>query len=580
MAGFILASVAAFDPGRIDRLDATQRAAGFQKCTDVTHAGWRLIVYQPLCDAPAAVHARADGVLMACAGYLIYRGASGEAALRAMSRDQEQGTVDEAKLFGHYALICRAPGGWRLEGDALGGFKIYHDVQRRIFSNMFLSVFEAQHSVSIDVQGFYEYLWQGVVNGPHSFIGEVRSLGPQIRLSLKADGVHEQHVSPPDWLRPDMSGYGLDELVLHCGGRMMDAMGALVGQFGGRLNTALSGGFDSRLILAALLAHGARPHLFSYGRQRDHDRRVAARTAHALGLDLEGIDKSQVPFLTPGAYRDHLARSLVVFDGWKPTGIFDNGSDMHDRIHRLTGMGAIINGSGGECLRNFFYLPDGRYTLDQLVSTFYSTYAPAACTDAFDERAYRGALVRQLSIDLGAPADRPLPRSMIELAYPLFRLRYWSSRDMAVNQRFGWAYYPFLQPQMIAGTATIPLRFKTHGRLEARMIRALNSRLAAQTSDYGFSFDRPVPGRYRVKMLATYLRPTSMRRYSYRLRYALPRRRPYYLRADYLGAFIDPSLPHVSALVHPGRLHDEDAFNRAATVEYLLAWHRDRQTAA
>ncbi|RME68242.1 MAG: hypothetical protein D6782_01420 [Alphaproteobacteria bacterium] len=577
MAGFILASTTAYDRATLDRLDATQQSAGFRKSLDRTIAGWRLMVYAPLSDAPAHVYERADGTVLACAGYLIYRGESGAAALGRMLADEDAGTISAADIYGHYALVRGDRDGWRLQNDMLGGFKIYHDASRRIFSNMFLSVFEALPDADIDPQGFYEYLWLGVSNGTRTFIAGLRSLPPYVALMIGPAGIAQRHRAPPDWMAPDMAGCSMDELVVHYGGQMMAVMGALAGQFGDRINTALSGGFDSRLILAALLAHGVRPRLFSYGRARDHDRRVAERTARAMGLALEAIDKSQLPKLSPAAYDAHIARNLVVFDGWKPTGIFDNGSDFDDRIHRLAQVGAIINGSGGECLRNFFYLPDRRYSLEDLVSTFYSTHAPWACTDAFDEAAYRAALTAQLGRDLDLPAGCPLPRTAVELAYPLFRVRYWSARDMAVNQRFGWAYYPFLQPQLIAGTPTIPLRFKTHGRLEARIIRALSPRLAVQPSDYGFAFDAPVPWRYRAKMLFTYLRPPWARRYSYRVRYALPRPRPYYLKAPYLGRFVDPALPAVSTFVHPRRLHDEDAFNRAATVEYLLAWHKARR---
>lgn len=579
MAGFILASTAALDAKRLACLDRTQQQAGFQKQFDRSAHGWRLLVYAPLQPAPACVHQRADGAVLACAGHLIYRGQSGEAALATMLSDQDRDAVDAEELFGHYALLRGDGKGWRLDGDALGGFKIYHDTGQTIYSNMFLSVFEAMPDPCVDVQGFYEYLWQGVVNGPGSFIAGLRSVPPQRRLFFDEQGVREQVLPAPNWLAPDLSACSMDELVMHCGRQFMRAMGALATQFGDRLNTALSGGFDSRLILAALLAQQVRPKLFSYGRQRDQDRRVAVRTAKALGLELKAIDKSQVPRLSVEAYERHMARNLVVFDGWKPTGIFDNGSDLEDRLQRLQGVGAIINGSGGECLRNFFYLPDRSYALDDLVSTFYATYAPAACTSEWDEHSYRAALIAQMRRDLGVTAEGKLPRALIELAYPLFRVRYWSSRDMAVNQRFGWAYYPFLQPQIFAGTATIALRFKTHGRLEARMIRALSPRLAAQASDYGFSFDQPVPWRYRAKMLLTYLRPPALRRYAYRIRYALPRRRPYYLKADYLSRFIDPAMPHVSQWVRPDKLHDEDAFNRAATVEYLLTWHRTRRLA-
>ena len=49
--------------------------------------------------------------------------------------------------------------------------------------------------------------------------------------------------------------------------------------FGNRVTSALSGGYDSRLILAMLRRHGVAPHLFVYGNAGDQDVRLATAIA-------------------------------------------------------------------------------------------------------------------------------------------------------------------------------------------------------------------------------------------------------------------------------------------------------------
>lgn len=353
----------------------------------------------------------------------------------------------------------------------------------------------------------------------------------------------------------------------------------MVSAFGGRIKSALSGGYDSRLIAAGLLSLDCDPQLYVYGKPDDPDRRIASELAEKFQLNFRAVEKPQVT--DPGVgYAAHIATKLVVYDGLYPEGLFDNAVDMPDRINRLGESDILLIGSGGEALRNFFYLPDGRYTPDQIVSTFYSGYDPSACTGAFDESAYRRAIAAQLAHDLGVDAELPMDRKFVEAAYPLFRVRYWSTREIAVNQRFGWTYYPYLDDQMIGGTASIPIRLKTHGRLEASMIRNLHPGMAAVNSDYGFNFASDPPLNYRVKMLATYLRPTGIRRYTYRVKNRRMQPRESWQNDNYLGRLIDLDLPGLKEHLNVAKLNDAQAYNRAATVEYLMRWHRDRRSEA
>jgi asparagine synthase (glutamine-hydrolysing) len=94
--------------------------------------------------------------------------------------------------------------------------------------------------------------------------------------------------------------------------------------------------------------------------------------------------------------------------------------------------------------------------------------------------------------------------------------------------------------------------------------------MAKYPSSYGYRFCDPPPLRHRAKTWLTLFRPPSLRRYSYRLRFASRRQRPPFLAPERLGTLMDRSMPYMHRYFRIDRLHDPDALNRVATMEYIF----------
>src|SRR3546814_15196772 len=84
-------------------------------------------------------------------------------------------------------------------------------------------------------------------------------------------------------------------------------------------------------------------------------------------------------------------------------------------------------------------------TARQLVQSFYARYDQRAMTERFDAADYENAVARAIMRAIGAEGAR-LTRRQVELAYPLFRARYWTARDVPLNQGFGVYLPPFMWP--------------------------------------------------------------------------------------------------------------------------------------
>jgi len=120
----------------------------------------------------------------------------------------------------------------------------------------------------------------------------------------------------------------------------------------GKISLTLTGGLDSRTILAALLHLGIKPGTFSYGNPFSGDVITAKKVAHACGLN----------------YKNHFVKPSVKWFANLADEIVDKGNSIA-HIHRAHRLFAVANTSsnepdneilfggymGGELIRNFFY---------------------------------------------------------------------------------------------------------------------------------------------------------------------------------------------------------------------------------
>ncbi len=340
---------------------------------------------------------------------------------------------------------------------------------------------------------------------------------------------------------------------------------------GDRVGCALSGGYDSRLILACLRRHGVRPRVYVYGSAAESDVVLASEIARKEGFPLAVIDKSDQPMIRPEEFPATAHRNFLAHDGYGWGGIFQNDAEIAESARRVHGNAIAFNGGGGEIFRNFFYLPDREYTIRELLWSFYSQFDPAICTDIFDSTSYYGGLERKV-VDLLGTDEQRLPRPAVEGIYHSFRGRSWDGKVDSICGRYGFTAMPYLERATTEHASALRLPWKNHGAYEAELIRRADLRLAQCPSNYGHDFARPPPLSRRVTDYATYLRPPRLRRYTYRLRYW--RRQagdwPGYLARAYRDAVLPGDTMQTRRLFHLERVADADQLSRILSLEYAL----------
>jgi asparagine synthase (glutamine-hydrolysing) len=473
-----------------------------------------------------------------------------------------------SEVMGHYAAVVKRDARTEIKLDSFGGYHLFYDPDARIVASSFYAICSALPSLTLSRQSAYEYVFNGVVSGNDTLFSEVKLAPIQATIVV---GPHTLEVVRPRLpvtraFSPARRDSSLRESIA-----LLDRYFAVVASnFGDRVRCALSGGYDSRLILAFLRRHGITPSVYVYGGAQEQDVLLAQEIARGEDFTLDVVDKDDRPIIPPIEFIDTAHRNFLATDGYGYAGIFHNGAETEELAHRVYGNTIAINGGGGEIFRNFFYLGNRTYMIREILWSFYSRFDPATCTAVFDSETYYRSLEKKV-MDLLATDEQRLPRPTVEWLYHSFRCRAWDGKVDSIAGRYGFTAMPYLERSITEHASALPLHWKNHGAYEAELIRRIDSRLAGYRSNYGHDFGRPPPSSRRLSDYWTYLRPPWLRRYTYRLRHF--RRsgdRPGYLASSYRDAVLPGGATIMSRLLRVEDVVDHTQYARILSLEYAL----------
>ncbi|MFZ5913040.1 MAG: hypothetical protein ACOY17_02330 [Pseudomonadota bacterium] len=543
---------------------------GFTLADSRRFKDWNLSFYTRIGRQNSAFYDRGEAGFIGVAGSMIFDGLTGEEAAAALFDSFDGITVDWRRTHGGFTVIMQKFGRLFVFGDRLGLNKIYLDTAGNCVSNSFLSVLEQIGRCTPDPVGAHIYAWLSLIYGDRTFISEIRPASPN-SLIEPGKTLNIRQLSLP--IDRSLADWPLDEaqsaeFFLE---RLRKLFAIFARSFKGRVNCSLSGGYDSRFVMCLLLDAGIKPSLYVYGAPSDPDVIIAKELAAIAGQEIEWVHKEAASLPAMQEWPDQLDAVSFALDGWTNGGIITQGiSDLATRLSRSQDDQVLMLGTAGEIFRNFFYLPDRAISLERFIRAMYCRFDPAAFGPDFSVGDYRAALRDDVQSVTGVTSDR-MDRRQIEMIYPLLRARYMFGRDMVINQRFGWSFSPFLEPAIFEGAHNLPLKFKTLGNLESRMIRMLNPQLAACPSAYGHSFTEPTPIASKLRYyVQDHYRPLWLREKSYRFQHRKPENLPAILQGGYLKSIIDPEYPFMRRLFNLARVYDAGAMNRITTMEYLL----------
>jgi asparagine synthetase B (glutamine-hydrolysing) len=544
--------------------------AGFAPATERRFPGWRLLHHQPIAGGPLGVLGDGDD-WVAVAGTMVVDGRIGQPALARLLDSFDPLKPDWSRLGGQFVAVQARHGRVFLFTDYLGGLQLFHNAPLTMLSTSLLAAVAALPRVSFDPQGLDEFAFNVVPIGDDTVLKELKTLGPERMLELTPAGATP--IPAPRPLPGAAEAMPLGERLERHQAALHAIVGPHVRAFADHIQCPLSGGLDSRLLLAALRREGARPSVYVYGPPGSADVTIAQAVGAAQGFPVTWINKEAAP-IAPDAFPDQVARNFVEWDGLPNFGVlFDNGGHAAAREARHAGGALAASGGAGEVYRDFFYLPDRPLSARTVARSFFARFARRDATAAFEPELFLDRIARKIAVALGThDPDAALPRGVIEQAYPRVRSRALFGREISLEARQGAYLMPFLDQRVVGEALRLPMRLKQAGRFEAALLTALDPSLAREPSAYGHHFAEPPSRRHRFGEWSTRIRPAWLRQHSYALQRRL---RPAgdehggLLTRDYMDRVIDPEFPLMRPWFDMDRIADSGLWRRVACLEYF-----------
>jgi len=545
------------------------RAQGFDDGVVLDLDGWRGRHFEFAVGGPEGLYHHGTD-LIAVAGTLAYDGQMGRAALAALLADAAPPSLDWSRLAGQFVALVRKAGRSFLFTDYFAAFQLFRSADGRVVSTSLLGMLDAVPHVRFDRQGLYEYAFNIAPIGDRTVFADITMLGPGTMLELVPGGSILHPLVKP------LPGAIVVESLADRIERHRHHLAAVIAPhldwFGDHVRCALSGGLDSRLVLAALRAGGCRPTTYVYGPPHSADVRASTAIGATLGFPVEHIDKSEHP-LDSDTFPAEVTRAFHQLDGLPNFGnIFDGGANVAAMAARHADGVLAASGGCGEVYRDFFFLRDRPLTPAVLASTFFARFTARDATALFDPRQFLDAIADEIAAGLGVSRTDKVPRVLIEQAYPRIRCRALFGREISTEARYSAYLMPFLDHQLVADAVGLPLVLKQAGAFEGMLLNAISPELARLPSAYGHHFAEPPSRAHRRAEWSTRIRPTWLRRHSYALQRRL---RPVvddhgHLPApDLMSMVLDPDMPIMRRYFALDQVADGGLLRRIACLEYL-----------
>ncbi len=275
------------------------------------------------------------------------------------------------------------------------------------------------------------------------------------------------------------------------------------------VDLALSGGFDSRLLLAALKQWPLNVHCHTYSGaidgMHDDDCRCSRAIAESRGYELTLSTIREPDQMEPGEAEATLDAGMRHFDGETYVGWLRPLRTAEFQKTLMADRRFIVNGLGGELYRN--HNRQAWYPTDT-TEWFKHSVARPHTVWAVDRKHYLDTFIDRAIVKVEGILKESLRPRVGPWLNKRFYCEVWGP-DMdgilsSTNNRLTFSLHPFADRLVFeAGYASI----RHHGVaecFESAMLRRLSPELAALPSNYGFALSNvPVKHRLRCLLLAT-----------------------------------------------------------------------------
>lgn len=426
------------------------------------------------------------------AGTPFYDGRTGRDALDSILRDgtaaPDYGMLSAERTEGLFAIVLGQPdGAFQLLTDRLGNLHVY---ERRVRGGTVIStsslILASLESWSPDWHGCRQFLSTGTVFGRRSPFAGVEKLGPARVFSYGPGAARTERIH---WdLRDRLYGRTQERGDLaSTAGALVAAMDTILAAYPNAL-LDLTGGYDSRCVLAAALETGRPFTTIVNGPDNAPDVETARRIAREFGLKLL---HTPPPAAGPLECWSTARECLPLTDGEYDVTLYQSAFRAHSG--RAREFDVTVNGSNGEITKGYWYellMPHtgkrGHFDSRRIAAARFTFEGEPAGLLAHD---FPTSVTDDLAAEIDAAnaglEDCP-NTSLLDSVYLTLRMHRWQGRISSSTQRIWPGASPFMFRRPMELSLAVPGVKRARLAFTTRLIERLNPRLAALPLEYGY----------------------------------------------------------------------------------------------
>ncbi len=499
-------------------------------------------------------------------GTFFYNKNTGATAASEFYEDYKAGKEVFGKLNGQFGVVLYINNKLEIFNDNLGLYHLYYDKNYGAFSNSFLAISKSCINKTISDQEIYEYLFHGTTYGNKTVFEEIEGLDREKILNIiPIPELYNKNLPVLDY-GGEKSFDGLIELTSE---DLINYFQMIKSNFDNNISSALSGGYDTRLMFSIMEKIDLHPKYYVSGKKDSSDVQIAQKLAEYKNIPLKIFYWEDIKKINVDDFYQLILNKYYLNDALTPKGLFLSISDMD--LVNARGNILNLNGQAGEVYRDFWYLPNKSFTILDFVRSRYDSFLDKYCTEKFNKKIFLTNLSMKIKNTLHFQSEY-LTRQEIDSIYPFFRTRFWVGN---VNKRINYLSYglwPFADWELIEKSKHIPVKYKFYGQFEAKLIAHISPKLAKIISNYGYNFYDTMPIKYKLKNYIKYNVPIYLRPYLRKMKVKNKKNiKPYYFSKEYLDPIFGEKPLFMETYLHTN-YPDFETFSRILSLELMLKY--------
>lgn len=441
---------------------------------------YTLTYYEDLYRNKCNIYQHECGDIFYYAGFLSYNSKHGKNALIAIKEDLDKKVaLQNMELHGNFLLIAYYNGSLNIVRDLFGTYGCYTNNEKTWFTSSATAAMFLNKKKVFNKLNLFENILFGMEFGLETLVEGVYLLdATEVHLPETNTTVKRKITIPP-------VEYNYQKCLRNNADKLIEEFRIYHSLFGSSITSALSGGFDSRLMLAAEMQCGIVPHLYVYGLPKDKDVLVAKNICTNENIELFHSERFVEKTVDADTAGKTILQNFWDFDGNNQ--LFAGSFNLNSRMQRASEYEIALNGAGGEIYRDEWKWDFNTTSIYKLIENSYNTGELGLF--GINQKAFFENIEFKLSNQLKSfgLTKKNISRQEAEMVFPIYRSNFYYQGNN-INNYFGTATLPFMSQQVILQSLSIPYNFKRSGRFEADLIKLINPVLASYNSEYGFSF--------------------------------------------------------------------------------------------